>query len=44
MGLKNAGLQFQRMMELVLKDCEEFATAYLDDVLIGSKGDTVEER
>ena len=43
MGLKNAGSQFQHMMEWVLKDCEEFATAYLDDLLIGSKGDTVEE-
>ena len=43
MALKNAGSQFQHMMEWVLKDCEEFATAYLDDVLIGSKGDTAEE-
>ena len=43
MGLKNAGSQFQHMMEWVLRDCREFATPYLDDVLIGSRGETMEE-
>ena len=43
MGLKNAGSQVQPMMEDGLKEREEFATAYVDDALIGSKGDTTEE-
>lgn len=36
MGLKNAGSQFQRMMEWVLRDIE-CASPYIDDVLVGSK-------
>ena len=42
MGLKNAGSQFQRMMEWVLRD-HPYADPYLDDILIGSTGETLEE-
>ena len=42
MGLKNAGSQFQRMMEWVLRDHPN-AHAYLDDVLVGSEGANTEE-
>ena len=37
MGLKNAGTQFQRMMEWVLADIKE-ADPYIDDVIVGSEG------
>jgi hypothetical protein len=37
MGLKNAGAQFQRMMEWVLRD-HDTADPYIDDILIGSTG------
>jgi hypothetical protein len=42
MGLKNAGSQFQRMMEWVLQD-HPTADAYIDDIIIGSTGKTLEE-
>ena len=42
MGLKNAGTQFQRMMEWVLKDIPE-ADPYIDDVIVGSEGETWKE-
>ena len=42
MGLKNAGSQFQRMMEWVLRDLPN-VDPYLDDILIGSMGDNLEE-
>ena len=42
MGLKSAGSQFQRMMEWVLRDCPNTAV-YLDDILVGSKGESLEE-
>ena len=42
MGLKNAGAQFQRMMEWVLEDLD-FADGYIDDIIVGSSGDTTEE-
>ena len=42
MGLKNAGSQFQRMMEWVLKDIPD-ADPYIDDVIIGGSGDTEED-
>ena len=42
MGLKNSGSQFQRMMEWVLTDHSD-ADPYIDDVIIGSTGDTIEE-
>jgi hypothetical protein len=41
MGLKNAGSQFQRMMEWVLRE-HPTADPYIDDVLVGSTGNTVE--
>ena len=42
MGLKNGGAIFQRVMEWMLKDLE-CADPYIDDVIIGSMGDTLEE-
>jgi len=42
MGLKNAGGQFQRMMEWVFKDTPN-VTIYLNDVIIGSTGAHMEE-
>ena len=42
MGLKNAGSQFQRMMEWVLKDLPN-VDPYIDDIIIGSTGETEEE-
>ena len=42
MGLKNGNAIFQRVMEWVLKDFD-FADPYVDDVIIGSTGDTEEE-
>jgi hypothetical protein len=42
MGLKNAGAQFQRMMEWVLRDLDQ-ADPYIDDILVGSTGATEEE-
>ena len=41
MGLKNAGAQFQRMMEWVLRGVEN-ADPYIDDIIIGSSGETEE--
>ena len=42
MGLKNGNAIFQRVMEEVLKE-EECADPYVDDVIIGSTGNTEEE-
>ena len=42
MGLKNGNAIFQRVMEYVLRDFP-FADPYVDDVIIGSTGDTEEE-
>ena len=36
-GLHNAPATFQRMMNYVLRDCQEFSKAYIDDVVIFSK-------
>ena len=35
-GLSNAPAIFQELMSVVLQECSEFATAYLDDILIFS--------
>jgi hypothetical protein len=42
MGLKNGNAIFQRVMEHVLRN-EDCADPYVDDVIIGSTGDTEEE-
>ena len=42
MGLKNAGAQFQRMMEWALRDIDN-ADPYIDDIIIGSTGETDQE-
>ena len=42
MGLKNGNAIFQRVIEEVLKE-EECADPYVDDVIIGSTGNTEEE-
>ena len=42
MGLKNAGSQFQHMIEWVLQEID-CASPYIDDVLVGSRGETWEE-
>ena len=36
-GLHNTPAAFQRMMNCVLRDCQEFSKAYIDDVVIFSK-------
>ena len=36
MGLKNASVQFQRMMDDGLKPVEDVASCYIDDVIIGT--------
>ena len=38
-GLKNGNAIFQRVMEHVLKDLD-FADPYVDDIIVGSTGDT----
>ena len=40
-GLPNAPAVFQELMSVVLQDCEDFSTAYLDDIMIFSQ--TLEE-
>lgn len=35
-GLQNAPATFQRMMDDVLRDCQEFTRAYIDDVIVYS--------
>jgi hypothetical protein len=42
MGLKNAGAQFQRMMEWILRD-HDFADPYIDDIIVGSNGSNDDE-
>ena len=42
MGLKNGNAIFQRVMDYVLSE-HECANAYIDDVIVGSRGNTEEE-
>ena len=36
MGLKNASVQFQRMMDDVLDEVKEIASCYIDDIIVGT--------
>lgn len=36
-GMRNAPASFQRLMDSVLNDCQDFSRAYIDDVLIYSR-------
>ena len=36
MGLKNASVQFQWMMDDVLKCVEDIANCYIDDIIVGT--------
>ena len=38
-GLRNAPSEFQRMVTRLLESCEEYAVAYVDDILIHTKSD-----
>ena len=40
-GLSNAPVVFQELMSVVLQGCNDFATAYLDDIMVFSS--TMEE-
>ena len=42
MGLKNGNAMFQRMMEWVLREHDN-ADPYVDDIIVGSVGETEEE-
>ncbi len=42
MGVRNGNAMFQRMMEWVLRDLEN-ADPYVDDIIIGSAGENMEE-
>ena len=35
-GLKNSGRTFQRLMDRLLRDCQDFAIPYIDDVVVFS--------
>jgi hypothetical protein len=35
-GISTAPSLFQELANIVLQDCEDFATAYLDDIIISS--------
>ena len=42
MGLKNAGAQFQRVMEYITRGLPN-VSIYIDDIIVGSRGATLEE-
>ena len=37
MGLKNAGIHFQQMMDDRLESVKDVATPYIDDILVGTR-------
>ena len=47
MGLKNASVQLQKMMESVLESVKDVADVYIDDIIVGTcldgEGDLVEQ-
>ena len=47
MGLKNASVQFQKMMESVLESVKDVADVYIDDIIVGTcldgEGDILEQ-
>jgi hypothetical protein len=40
-GVSNGPASFQRLMNRVLEECHEFATAYLDDIVIFSQDEEI---
>jgi hypothetical protein len=36
MGLKNASVQFQRMMDDILREVDDIASCYIDDIIVGT--------
>ena len=43
MGLKNASVQFQRMMDDVLRPVRDVADCYIDDIIVGTLVDEGED-
>ena len=37
MGLKNASVQFQHMMDDILSSVKDIANCYIDDIIVGTK-------
>jgi len=37
MGLKNAPIQFQQMMDDLLEECKDVCDVYMDDLIVGSR-------
>jgi hypothetical protein len=37
MGLKNAGIHFQQMMDDRLEKVNDFATPYIEEILVGTR-------
>ena len=38
MGMKNAPVQFQLMMDDIMQPVEDMCSAYIDDIIVGTVG------